>query len=180
MDPDTPALVADVLGVLAIAGVLAAVVLAAMLAIPASRPALLSSLGGSATFLAALVAVVATTGSLWFSEAAGFPPCELCWYQRIAMYPLVVVLGVAAFTRSRSARIIGLVLAGAGSIVNLWHNVIETNPDLAGGSCDPANPCTLRWVEGLGFWTIPRLASVCFALVLVLTAIDHLAFAGDD
>ena len=103
----------------------------------------------------------------------GFTPCELCWYQRIAMYPLVVVLAVAAATRDRSARLIALTLAGAGLVVNTWHNYVETFPERGSGSCDPANPCTLRWVEGLGFWTIPRLATVCFVLIAVLTAIDH-------
>ncbi|MDZ7676857.1 MAG: disulfide bond formation protein B [Acidimicrobiales bacterium] len=176
MDPETPAQVADVLGVLAIAGAVAAVVLLLGFAVPALRARIIEPLVGTATVLALGVAVVATAGSLWFSEAAGFPPCELCWYQRIAMYPLVAVLAVAAWKRHEaSGRLIAFVVAGAGLAVNTWHNVVETFPDSGtGGGCDPTNPCTLRWVEGLGFWTIPRLATVCFVLILVLTAVDHL------
>ena len=178
MSPDTPARVADVLGVLAIAGGAAALALLLGLAVPALRSRVIDPIVGSATTLAAGVAVVATGGSLWFSEAAGFPPCELCWYQRIAMYPLVVVLAVAVWTRERSARLIAQILAGAGLAVNAWHLYIETFPDSGGGSCDPTNPCTLRWVEGLGFWTIPRLATICFVLILLLTTIDRRTHRG--
>lgn len=180
MNPETPARVADLLGTLAIAGAIAAAVLLVGLLAPSVRARLLAVLGGSGTALAAGVAAIAMAGSLWFSEAAGFPPCELCWYQRIAMYPLVVVLGIAAWRGERSSRTIALVLAGVGLVVNVWHTMIETDPSLAGGTCDPDNPCTLRWVEGLGFWTIPRLAGVCFVLILLLTAIDHLAESGAD
>ena len=179
MSPETPATVADVLGVLAIAGALAAAALVVGLILPSARARIVAVLGGSGTSLAAGVALIAMLGSLWFSEFAEFPPCELCWYQRIAMYPLVVVLGVAAWRGERSTRFIAFVLAGAGLAVNTWHNAIETNPDLAGGTCDPTNPCTLRWVEGLGFWTIPRLATVCFVLILVLTVIDHIALSQE-
>ncbi|MDE0804199.1 MAG: disulfide bond formation protein B [Acidimicrobiales bacterium] len=173
MSPETPSRIADVLGVLAIAGALGAAVIVAGSVVPWLRRRVVDPLAGSATTLALGVAVVATSGSLWFSEAAGFPPCELCWYQRIAMYPLVAVLAVAVWRRERSSLIIAQVLAGAGLVVNAWHLFIETFPDSSGGSCDPTNPCTLRWVEGLDFWTIPRLATVCFVLVLVLTAIDR-------
>ncbi len=176
MSPSTPANVADVLGVLAIAGSVAAFGVAIALIVPSTRSRVLAPLAGSGTALAAGIAAIAMGGSLWFSEAAHFTPCELCWYQRIAMYPLVVVLVVAAWKRERSGRIIALVLAACGLAVNIWHNVIETFPDSGvGGTCDPDNPCTLRWVEGLGFWTIPRLATVCFVLIIVLTLVDHLA-----
>ncbi len=179
MSPETPARVADVLGVLAIAGTVSAVVLLAGLVVPGLRHRVVDPLVGTGTALAVGVAVIATGGSLWFSEAAGFPPCELCWYQRIAMYPLVVVTTVAAWKRERSALLIARLLAGAGLAVNAWHLYIETFPESGGGSCDPTNPCTLRWVEGLGFWTIPRLASVCFVLILLLTTIDLRTNRGD-
>ncbi len=176
MSPSTPADVADVLGVLAIAGSVAAVVVAVALVWAPARQRVLEPLAGSGTALAAGIAAIAMGGSLWFSEAAHFTPCELCWYQRIAMYPLVAVLVVATWQRERSGRIIALVLAVAGLAVNIWHNVVETFPDSGvGGTCDPNNPCTLRWVEGLGFWTIPRLATVCFVLIILLTLVDHLA-----
>ena len=129
-----------------------------------------------------LVAAIATGGSLWFSESAGFPPCELCWYQRIAIYPLVVVLGVRALRRggSRDLRLAGLVLVGLGLVVNLWHVAIETFPDLDTGACDAAVPCTVRWVEGIGFFTIPRLATVTLALVGLALLVDRTDRRGRD
>ena len=166
--------VADVLGTMASVGVLALVALAGIrLAAPARFRALREGLLGTGPALAGSVAVVATAGSLWFSKGAHFPPCELCWYQRIAMYPLAVVLPVAAWRDDRSLRPYGMLLALTGLTVSAWHNVIETFPSVDTGGCDPANPCTIRWVEGLGLWTIPRMAFVAFALILAALTLDH-------
>lgn len=111
--------------------------------------------------------------SLWFSEVAHFPPCELCWYQRIAMYPLAVVLPIAAVRRDAGIRTYGLVLAALGLAVSAWHIFIETFPDRDPGGCDPTNPCTIRWVEGLGFWTIPRMAALSFCLIIAALVLDR-------
>ncbi len=166
--------VADVLGTAASAGVLLLLGLAMLrIASPARFSALQASVAGSGPALGALVAGIAMLGSLWFSEVADFPPCEWCWYQRIAMYPLALILTVAAVRRDPAIRPYGLALAGTGLALSAWHNVIETFPDLHAGSCDPANPCTIRWVEGLGFWTIPRMAFVAFALVFAALLIDR-------
>ncbi|MBA2281587.1 MAG: disulfide bond formation protein B [Acidimicrobiia bacterium] len=131
------------------------------------------AVAGSGAALGALVAGGATAGSLWFSEGAHFPPCQLCWYQRIAMYPLAVLLTIAAVRHDRGIRPYGIALAGLGLAVSAWHNVIETFPTIHAGGCDPTNPCTIRWVEGLGFWTIPRMAAVCFTLVLAALLLDR-------
>jgi disulfide bond formation protein DsbB len=167
--------VADVEGTLATAGALFLVAVVVLrVAAPAWSEALRDALRGPAIAMAGVVALAATAGSLWFSEGAGFPPCKLCWYQCIAMYPLALLLLVAAARRDRSVRPHAFVLAGAGLVVSAWHNVIETFPSWeGGGGCDPTNPCTIRWVEGLGFWTIPRMALLSFALVLALLLLDH-------
>ena len=170
----TPDQVADVLGTAASAGVLLLLGLVGLRVVAPSRfTTLQASVAGSGPALGALVAVLAMLGSLWFSEGAHFPPCEWCWYQRIAMYPLALILTVAAVRRDPAVRPYGLALAGTGLVVSAWHNVIETVPDLHAGSCDPTNPCTIRWVEGLGFWTIPRMAFVAFALVFTALLIDR-------
>lgn len=166
--------VADVLGTLATFGAVVVIGLGGLrLVSPTSLGWLREAVTGLGTTLAGTVAIVATVGSLWFSEGAGFPPCELCWYQRIAMYPLAVLLPLAAWRRDEGVRPYALALAGAGLLVSSWHNIIETNPDLSSTGCDPSNPCTIRWVEGLGFWTIPRMAFVAFALVIALLALDR-------
>lgn len=166
--------VADVLGTVATFGALVVLGLGALrLVSPATFGWLRDAVAGLGTTFAAAVAIVATLGSLWFSEGAGFPPCDLCWYQRITMYPLAVLLPVAAWRRDDGFRLYAFVLAGVGIAVSAWHNLIETNPDLSSSGCDPSNPCTLRWVEGLGFWTIPRMAFVAFALIIALLALDR-------
>jgi disulfide bond formation protein DsbB len=164
---------------LATAGALALVAAALLrLAAPRHFASLRRSLSGYGPALAGGVAVLATVASLWYSEGAHFPPCELCWYQRIAMYPMAVLLPMAAWRRDASIRPYGLVLAGLGLVVSVYHNLIETFPDRDLGGCDPSNPCTIRWVEGLGFWTIPRMAALCFVLILTLLALDRPTVEG--
>ena len=168
--------VTTIFAVLAIAGGLLAAGLVVAALLPATRGPLRERMTGQGLPLAWLVATVATLGSLYLSEVADFPPCRFCWFQRIAMYPLVVVLGVGWLCRRSgtvSTRASGLVLAGIGLAVNLWHVAIEIRPTLEGTGCDPANPCSLRWVEQLGFWTIPRMATVAFVLVIVGLALDR-------
>lgn len=167
--------VTTIFAVLAIVGSIAVVVLVVGLLVPASRAFLLARLGGQGLPFAWLVALVAMLGSLYLSEVAHLPPCRLCWFQRVAMYPLVVVLGIGWLRRDDGARLPGLVLAGIGLAVNLWHVAVEIRPSLEGSSCDPLNPCSLRWVEQLGFWTIPRMATVAFALVIAALTVDALA-----
>ncbi|MEX2562517.1 MAG: disulfide bond formation protein B [Nitriliruptoraceae bacterium] len=118
--------------------------------------------------LATAVAVVATTGSLYLSEVAGYVPCLLCWYQRIAMYPLVIILGVAALRRDRSVWLTAVPIASIGTAVSGWHIMIEQRPAL-GGVCDPVAPCALKWVEEFGFLTLPTMALIGFGTIIVLT-----------
>jgi disulfide bond formation protein DsbB len=118
--------------------------------------------------LAAAIALVTTLGSLYYSEVAGYPPCILCWYQRIAIYPQVIVLGVAARRRDREVWRTAAPLALVGIALSSWHVVIERYPALA-GPCDPSNPCTLKWVEEFGLLTIPTMAWIAGVAMLSLT-----------
>jgi disulfide bond formation protein DsbB len=141
--------------------------LVAAAAVPTTR----RQLAGSATALASVVAVAATLGSLYFSEVAHFIPCELCWYQRIAMYPLAVILPIAAVRRDRAVLPYALVLAAGGLVVSLYHVQLQLLPDQS-SMCELTNPCTARWVEAFGWMTIPQMAGLSFALIaglLILT-----------
>ena len=129
--------------------------------------------GANAVAMAWVVSIVATSGSLYFSEGAGFVPCELCWYQRVAMYPLVIVLGVAAFRKNRLIRWYAAPLAGAGALVALYHYAIQRVPALDTGACAAEAPCALMWVNVFGFISIPFMALVAFGSILVLLLVFH-------
>jgi len=121
----------------------------------------------SALGLAWLVAVVATLGSLYFSEVARFAPCLLCWYQRIAMYPLVVILGIAATRNDGSVRWYAVPLTVIGGTISFYHVLVERLPALQSPACARDVPCTILWVHEFGFVTIPVMALSAFVLILV-------------
>lgn len=163
MDTDAGTLFLALLAIasqLAIVGIVVAVL---------GAPTALDGLRLQALTLAWIVAVVATIGSLWLSEGAGFVPCRLCWYQRAAMYPLAVILGIAAARRDRAVRVYALPVIAIGATISVWHMLIERFPSLeTGTSCDPANPCSFIVVERFGYLTIPTMALTAFALITVL------------
>jgi disulfide bond formation protein DsbB len=116
-----------------------------------------------------IVATVTTLGSLYYSEHAGFIPCELCWYQRILMYPLVIVLGVAMLRRDRAVWITTFVFVGIGAPLSLYHWLVERVPAFEqSSSCSPITPCSTPWFEKLGFVTLAWMAMSAFLLIGVL------------
>ncbi len=117
------------------------------------RPALLP--------LALMVAAVSVAGSLYYSEVAGYPPCEMCWYQRISMYSLAPVLAVALVRRDQRGGWYALPLALAGLGVSAYHYQLQMFGG-EGTACDPSAPCTHRWVHSLGFVSIPFMAGCGF------------------
>jgi len=139
------------------------------------RHGLAAAVAPQALQLAFLVALGATLGSLYLSEVAHFTPCVLCWYQRAAMYPLAVVLGLAAWRRDLAVRPYGLALAAAGGTVSAYHYLLERFPALEAGTCDPDNPCTLLWVWRFHYISIPLMAGSAFALVALLLLVARLA-----
>jgi disulfide bond formation protein DsbB/mono/diheme cytochrome c family protein len=127
---------------------------------------------GAEIGLAWVVAATATAGSLWFSEVANYIPCVLCWYQRIAMYPLVIVLLVAILRRERTIAPYALFLALAGLVVSIYHYQLEWFPDQSSICSTTASvPCHVKWFEHFGFVTIPFLAGSAFLMVITLMAI---------
>jgi disulfide bond formation protein DsbB len=155
-------------------GLLAAVALAAAITVVVSRVlahGVWAPDGTTALVGAFGVAAVATTGSLVFSEVYHFTPCELCWVQRIAMYPLVVILGIALARRDLDVRRYVLPLSVAGLLVSTWHVLVQRVPAMAGTtSCEATAPCTGIWVEALGVLTIPTMAGIGFLAITALLA----------
>jgi len=127
-------------------------------------------LGSGILWVAWLVALVSTSGSLIYSEVVGFIPCKLCWYQRIAMYPMVVILLVGALRREVAVKFYALPLSLVGLGISAWHYLIQTFPGIETGACDLANPCSSRWVNVFGFVSIPFMAGAGFLLISVLLA----------
>jgi len=128
------------------------------------------------TYLAWLVAIVATTGSLYFSEVRFFVPCALCWWQRIFMYPLVAVLAVGVFSRDERAWRYGLPLALVGAGTAWYHYLIQRVPAIAPpGVCRGGVPCTVQYIDWLGFVTIPFLAGTAFVIIALLLGWNALA-----
>lgn len=119
-------------------------------------------------WLSFTVASVATAGSLFLSEIAHFTPCTLCWYQRIAMYPLVLLLGIAAFRNDLSIRLYAMPIAAIGAIISAYHIVLQRLPGLPSGSCSISVPCDLIYVERFGFITIPVMAFIGFVTIMTL------------
>lgn len=135
----------------------------------------------SALGLAWIVALVATLGSLYLSEIAHFPPCTLCWLQRIAMYPLVVVLGIGALRSDHNVGWYALPLVGIGAAIAFYHALVQRVPSLQQAtSCSAEAPCNAMWVHEFGIVTIPVMALGAFLVIGVLLAMGAAGSAGED
>ena len=164
----------DVVVLLAVLGVVGQVLFVVLLAIgllalfgvrgPLTQLRL--RLEGYELWLAFLVAAIATGGSLFFSEIAHFIPCELCWYQRICMYPLSITTLLAALADDRRAAryLLPLPLVGAG--VSIYHLLVENGVVHQTQACLLSAPggCAVKWMNEFGHVTIPALALTAFAL----------------
>lgn len=117
-------------------------------------------------YVAWLVAIVATLGSLWFSEVRLFIPCTLCWYQRILMYPLVVILGIAAWRGDAGIVRYVLPLTFLGVFIAGYHLLEQKIPNFGfPEACRGGVPCNVAYIDWLGFITIPMLSLTAFVLI---------------
>lgn len=117
--------------------------------------------------LAWLVALVSTLGSLYFSEVADYLPCTLCWYQRIAMYPLAVILGIATFRKDRGVKVYAVPVAAIGAGISLYHWLLERFPDIEVGACSAIVPCSAPWFTVYGSVTLAFMALSGFLFIIV-------------
>lgn len=127
-----------------------------------------ASIGPAALALAWIVAAVATAGSLYYSEVAGFIPCQLCWYQRIAMYPQALLLAIAAFRRDIGIRRYLIPLSAAGALISIYHYQLERFPSQTHVACSADASCTVVWVWQFHYISIPFMALSGFALIATL------------
>ncbi|MWC30048.1 disulfide oxidoreductase [Paenibacillus sp. MMS18-CY102] len=117
-------------------------------------------------YMAWIVAVVATASSLYLSDVLNYTPCKLCWFQRIFMYPQVILLGIAAYRGDR--RITGYVLPLSiiGGLISIYHYLEQKVPGMADiMPCTDGVPCSEDYLDYFGVITIPLMALVAFILI---------------
>jgi len=139
---------------------------------PSHRSAALAEpLRDAALWLGWLVAAVTTAGSLYYSEVAHFTPCPLCWYQRIALYPMAVILLVAAVRRDLPSRWYVLPQLIIGAVIAGYHTQLQAFPDHGSPFCTTTEPCTTRYVWEFGFVSLPFMALAAFAFLITMVII---------
>jgi len=121
-----------------------------------------------APYLAWIIALLSVGISLYFSDIRGFVPCNLCWYARIMMYPLVVIIGVGILRRERQLVAYAAPLVAAGWLLELYHTLLQWGilPETL-TRCVATVPCTTKYVNYFGFITIPFLGLLAFSAIAV-------------
>jgi disulfide bond formation protein DsbB len=115
-----------------------------------------------------ITALVATIGSLYFSEVRHYIPCTLCWYQRILMYPLAIILGIAFYRNDKGIYRYTLPIAIIGLIVSGYHMLLQKIPYLQKFEmCTTGVPCSKDYINWYGFITIPMLAFIAFTIITI-------------
>lgn len=122
-------------------------------------------------WLAFTVAAVATAGSLYYSEIAGFIPCRLCWYQRILMYPLAIITLIGSLRRDEYLPGYVLPFSIIGIFVSGYHVLLERGVFPPPATCSADVPCNLSYVNYFGFLTIAGLAFIAFTLITIIMAL---------
>ncbi len=122
-----------------------------------------------ALLFAFIIALSSVLGSLYFSEIAKFEPCKLCWFQRIFMYPLPIILGLALFRKTRDVVSYALPLTVIGGLLGLYHYYLQmsVNPLAPCSTIGFSVSCSERFVTNYGYITIPWMAFTGFVLITV-------------
>jgi disulfide bond formation protein DsbB len=157
----------NVVSALAVLGLIGQVLVVVMLVwFLVARDSLRRLLWGYELWAAFVVAAIATGGSLFLSQVAGFVPCEMCWFQRICMYPLsILTLFMAWHGDNRAARYL-LPFPVIGACVSIYHILIENHVVATPQACQVGAGCTVKWINYFGYMTIPTLALTAFVLLI--------------
>jgi disulfide bond formation protein DsbB len=119
-------------------------------------------------FFAFLLALLSMAGTLYFSEIVGFEPCKLCWFQRIFMYPEVILLGIAVWNKDFGIKPYALTLAGFGVLFSLLHMYEQiSGSDLTACAASGAGPsCVKIYFTYFGYITFPVLSLTSFLMIV--------------
>ena len=123
----------------------------------------------TAIFLAFLIATISTLGSLFFSEIMEFIPCSMCWYQRIFMYPLVLIFLLNLLYPDDKVFKYAMPIALSGWLLSFYHNLLmfKIIPESL-VPCVQGVPCSTEYINWFGFITIPLLSFIAYSLILFL------------
>jgi hypothetical protein len=127
-------------------------------------------LGQRAILFSFIIALTATLGSLFYSEVAGYEPCELCWFERIFMYPQVILLGIALSKKNGISTIYNsIALSAIGALIAGYHHLLQIGvaPELPCSAAGYSAGCSQRFVMDFGYITIPMMALTAFVLILL-------------
>lgn len=119
------------------------------------------------------VATIATGGSLWFSEVLNLIPCELCWFQRILMYPMVIVFGVSILDSDFEPHKVTLILSLLGIAVSLRHSIIQRFDFGGHETCSSVGCSAIQYQTPIVELSIPNLAFLSFAMIFVISIIMY-------
>src|SRR3989338_4553134 len=125
-------------------------------------------LADNTLLFAFIVALTATSGSLFYSEVMGYDPCKLCWFQRILMYPQVILWGLALIKKDRKIVDYGLTLSIIGALIAAYHYLLQIGlaPSIDCGAVGYAAQCSQRFVMEFGYITIPMMALTAFVMII--------------
>jgi len=126
--------------------------------------------GERAVFLSFLAAFAATGGSLFYSAIAGFAPCDLCWWQRIFLYPQTILLFTAFLKKDENMRLHCSVLSGVGAIIALYQTFLQFGVQSIVPCSTTGVSCSLVYFLEYGYITIPTMSLTVFVLLLLLMA----------
>jgi len=114
-----------------------------------------------------IIALMATSGSLFYSEIAGYTPCELCWFQRIFMYPLVIFLGIGLIRKAKDLFYYVTPMTIIGALISIRHYITQVT-DYASSCSAEAVSCSTKYYFTFGYITMPMMALTAFLLITIL------------
>lgn len=130
----------------------------------------------NALFFAFIIALAATLGSLFYSEIAGYEPCKLCWFQRVFMFPQVILLGMGIKNKDKYLANCSLALSFLGALIAFYHSLLQFNltQSLPCSALISSVSCSQRFVVELGYITIPIMTLTAFLLIISLLLIQKI------
>lgn len=126
------------------------------------------SLRKNSLLFAFIISLIATLGSLFYSEILGYTPCKLCWFQRIFMYPLPIIFGIALKNKDFKIKNYAIPLAVIGALIAAYHYSIQVFQFTTTCSTNSEVPCNIVYSFELGYITIPMMALTAFILIIIL------------